>query len=46
MKAVGVPGDAITYSMLIRACEKGGQWQKAKEFKEAASKLKKDVSQK
>jgi pentatricopeptide repeat protein len=35
MQAVGVPGDAITYSMLIRACEKGGQGQKAKEFKDA-----------
>jgi uncharacterized protein HemY len=46
MKAKGIPGDAITMRALIRVCEKGGQWQKAKEFKEAASKLKKDVSQK
>jgi pentatricopeptide repeat protein len=32
MKAAGVPGDSITYSVLISACEKGGQWQKAWEF--------------
>jgi hypothetical protein len=31
MKAVGVPGDAVTYRVLIRACEKGGEGQKVME---------------
>eukprot|EP00959_Pyramimonas_sp_CCMP1952_P105074 2196427-Pyramimonas_sp.AAC.1 len=29
MKAAEVPANKVTYSMLISACEKGGQWQKA-----------------
>jgi pentatricopeptide repeat protein len=34
MEAVGVRGDSIIYSMLIRVCKKGGEWQKAREFKQ------------
>ena len=34
MEAVGIRRDRNIYSMLIRVCEKGGEWQKAREFKQ------------
>ena len=34
MEAVGIRRDRNIYSMLIRVCEKGGEWQKSREFKQ------------
>ena len=32
MKARNLPADTITYNALVRACERGGQWQLAFDY--------------